>query len=195
MRRLIAFLFLLTATYAAVPRTIANIPIQTPDRKNINLREYRGKVMILILFSTTCADCLQTVEMLNHVQADFGKRGFQVVGAAIENNSAYNVGPFNNRYRPSFPVGFLNQPEAVKMMDMPAGMRPFVPILMFIDGKGTVRFQYYGNDAFMKQGEKGIRAVADGLIRQAAENAAKAAAEKSAPAAPKAEPTPAPPGP
>src|SRR6185295_20127491 len=101
LRLCVSFL-LLTSAYAKTPRILGNIPIQTPDRKNINLRQYRGKVMILAMISTSCGDCIKMVELLGRMQTDWASRGFQVVGAAIENDAAYSVGPFLNRYRPNF---------------------------------------------------------------------------------------------
>jgi peroxiredoxin len=193
-QRSLAFLCVAASAYAIVPRPLADMPIPMPDTKKINLRQYRGKVLLIALISTSCGDCIKTVATLNAIQKDFGKRGFQVVGAAIEDNAAYNVGSFVARYRPIFPVGYLEREAAIKFLDVSKETRPFVPILMFVDERGTVRFQYYGNDPFLKQGEKGIRAVADGLIRKAEQDRAArkaAAAAKSEPAkadAPKPEP-------
>ena len=186
LQRCLAFLWLLATAYAIVPRPLADISIPTPDTKKIVLRQYRGKVLLIALISTSCGDCIKSVETLNGLQKDFGKRGFQVVAAAIEDNAAYNVGSFVARYRPIFPVCYLEREAAIKFLDVSRDTRPFVPVLMFVDARGTVRFQYYGNDPFMKQGEKAIRAVTDGLLRQAeqdraAKKAAAAAAAKSEP--------------
>ena len=183
--RCVAFLCLLPAVSAITPRPLADIQIPTADAKKINLRQYRGKVLLVALISTSCGDCIKTTDILNGIQKDFGKRGFQVVAAAIEDNAAYNVGGFVARYRPIFPVGYLERDAAIKFLDVSKDTRPFVPVLMYVDGKGTVRFQYYGNDPFMKQGEKSIRAVADGLLKQAEQDRA---AKKAAVAPAKSEP-------
>src|SRR6266849_6098950 len=186
LERCLAFLGLLTAAYAITPRPLADIPIPTPDAKKINLRQYRGKVLLVALISTSCGDCIKTIDILNGIQKDLGKRGLQVVAAAIEDSAAYNVGGLVARYRPIFPVGYLERDAAIKFLDVARDTRPFVPVLMYVDGKGTVRFQYYGNDAFMKQGEPAIRAVADGLLRQAAQQRE----QRKASTAAKSEPTP-----
>src|SRR5438445_9443144 len=153
-KRSLAFLCVAAVAYAIVPRPLGDIQIPTPDSKQINLRQYRGKVMLIALISTSCGDCIKSIGMLNSLQQDFGKRGFQVVAAAIEDNAAYAIGSFVARYRPSFPVGYLDREAAIKFLDIAPTTRPFVPIMMFVDGRGTVRFQYFGNEAFMKQGEK-----------------------------------------
>ena len=165
-RRLLIFLFLLTSLYAKTPRPLANILVRSPDLKNINLKQYQGKVVVLAMIGTSCGDCIQTVDMLGRIQKEWGPRGLQVVAAAIENNAKFNVASFQMRYRPPFPVGYFEQDDAIRMGDMGPDARPFVPVLMFIDANQIVRFQYYGNDPFLKQGEKGIRAIIDGLLRQ-----------------------------
>ena len=43
---------------------------------------------------------------------------------------------------------------------------PFVPMYMFVDKKGTVRFQYTGKDDFFKNEEKNTRLLIEGLLKQ-----------------------------
>src|SRR5215471_1730672 len=125
LQRCLAFLWVSAAACALVPRPLADIPIQTPDAKKINLRQYRGKVLLIAVISTSCGDCIRSVEMLNTIQKEFGQRGFQVIAAAVEENAAYKVGPFVARYRPSFPVGYLDREAAIKFLDISKTTRPF----------------------------------------------------------------------
>jgi len=156
---------MLTAASAATPRILADVPIPTFDQKKINLKQYRGKVVVLMLFSTTCGDCIQSLDLMSKIQKDLGPRGLQVIGAAFDENASYAIEGYVQRYRPNFPVGFLDQAGAIKIADIPKDMRPFVPIVMFIDRTGTVRAQYYGNDAVFKQEDKAFRAIAESLLR------------------------------
>jgi peroxiredoxin len=165
LRRLAILLCLAAACHAKEPRPAADIPIPTSDQKKIRLKQYRGKVVILVLISTTCDDCIKTLAILNKMQKDFGPRGLQMIGAAINDNAAYSIGPFVQRYRPSFPMGSLGREDAIKMADIPPNTRPFVPVVLFIDRQGTVRLQYYGNDPVLKEQEKALRAIADSLLK------------------------------
>jgi peroxiredoxin len=164
LRRCLLLICVLSIAFARTPRPVANIPIQTPDRKNIDLKKYRGKVVLLVLFATSCDECVGVVNLMAKLQNDYAARGFQAVGAAVDDNAAYSVAPFIERYRPPFPVGFLEKDALIKIADIPPGQRPFVPILMFIDQTGTARYQYYGNDPFLKDVDKGARAIVTGLI-------------------------------
>jgi peroxiredoxin len=164
LRRCLLSICILSLAFAKTPRPLANIPIQTTDRTGIDLKKYRGKIVLLVLFATSCDECVGVVNLMSKLQRDYGARGFQVIGAAVDDNAAYTVIPFVQRYRPPFPVGFLEKEALIKIADIPPGQRPFVPILMFINQTGNVRFQYYGNDPFLKDVEKGTRAIATGLM-------------------------------
>ena len=158
----------MTAAFAAsvgTPRPLADVPIQTPDKKKINLKQYRGKVVLLVLISTTCDDCIRTIDILNRMQKDFGPQGLQVVTAAVNDNAPYEVAPFIARYRPTYPMGYLDRDATIKIAAVPEGVRPFVPIALFIDRKGIVQQQYYGDDAVYKDEEKVFRAVMGSLLK------------------------------
>jgi hypothetical protein len=150
--------------YAKTPRALVDVPIQTPDKKNILLKNYRGKVVILVIFSTTCEDCVNLLYFMNKLQQEYGPRGLQVVGAAGDDNARYTLEPFIMRYKPLFPIGYLDTPGIIRIGDIPKNVRPVAPIVLFIDRLGQVRFQYYGNDGFMQDPNKNFRAVATGLL-------------------------------
>ena len=162
----VLFFCLLSVAFAKTPRPLANVTIQTPDRKGIDVKKYRGTVVLLVLFATSCDECVNVINFVAKLEKDYAARGFQALGAAVDDNAAYLITSFVQRYRPPFPVGFLEKDPLIKLADIPEGRRPFVPILLFIDHKGTVRAQYYGNDPFLKDVEKGTRAIVTGLMNQ-----------------------------
>lgn len=171
LRRLLAVLCLCVIASAKVPRPLAKIVIQTPDRKNIDLKKYRGKVLMVVLFLTNCDDCLSMVNFASKLESEFGSKGFQVVGVAVDDNAPYLVTPYVQRYRPTFPIGFLKKEDYVKLLDLAPDVRPVAPMLMFADQTGTVRFQYYGKDKPMfGQNNSTLRLIVQNLIKQRDEN-------------------------
>jgi hypothetical protein len=173
LRRWLALLCLCIIASAKVPRPLAKIVIQTPDRKNIDLKKYRGKVVMVVLFLTDCDDCLKMVNFASKLEAEFGTKGFQAVGVAVNDKAAYLVTPYVQRYRPSFPVGYLTTADLIKFLDLAPGVHPIAPMLMFIDHTGTVRFQYYGKDqAIFGENNKNLRVIVQGLIKQRDDNQA-----------------------
>jgi len=151
---------------AKTPRPLPDVPISTPGGKKIELTQYPGKVILLALISASCADCIGAVELMNKMQKESGPRGFQAVAAIVGLDAQQNTQGFIDRYRPGFPVGFLLEAPFRQMADIGVRDRPFVPIFLFIDRKGVVRFQYYGTDAIMQQRDKATRSIVEGLLRQ-----------------------------
>jgi hypothetical protein len=164
LRSLVLIFCLTAAAYAARP--LADVLIPTPDGRKIDLKQYRGKVIPLALISTQCEDCIRLVALLSQLQKEYGARGMQAVVAAINDDAPTETGPLVQRYRPGYPVGFLDREAATKLAAMAPGTRPYVPILIFIDRKGVVRFQFYGNDNALKDGEKLLRTIISGLINE-----------------------------
>lgn len=168
LRRTFALLLLSCGlVFGVLPRPLAPVVINRPDLKKIDiLKQYKGKVVLLVIMSTTCHDCQESVAWLNKLQEEFGSRGAQVVGAVGDTNAQYLLGPFEQRYRPKFPVGYLTKDEIIKIADVGPNVRPFVPIFMFIDKTSRVRFQYYGNDPFAHDAQKATFQIVSGLLNQ-----------------------------
>lgn len=193
LRSLWTWLCLAVLAHGAIPtRPLPDVLIPTPSGKKINLRQYRGKVLLVALVSTSCQECLETVNILNRVQKELGPKGFQAVAIAFEPGAASLIGPFIARYRPIYPFGSLEKDPAFKLAGLPDSARPFVPILMFVDGKGLVRLQVQGDSPVMKSEESTIRAVVNNYLAEAARAAAPKKTTETAPAAPPVSDKPAP---
>ena len=163
------FLGLCSVSFAQhTPRPCADFPIKTIDGKTIRISKYHGKVVMIVMFLTTCNDCLATLQLLGRLQNEMGPRGLQVIAVSLDENAAV-VTPFAERYRFPFPVGHLDKEGAIELGNMKKESHPFVPYLMFVDWMGNIRFQYQGNDQMWGKGEQNIRGIATGLLRQAAE--------------------------
>jgi peroxiredoxin len=170
-RRLVVFLGLLSICFAQqppAPRKCPDVPIRTSDGKTIRISQYRDKVVMIVMFSTVCDHCLDTLQFMARLQNEMAARGLQIVAISLD-DSAAAVAPFAERYRFPFPVGHLTPDPALQLINMKKDAHPIVPFLMFVDWMGNVRFQYQGNDPVFANGEKDIRGIATGLLRQAAE--------------------------
>src|SRR5579871_4098969 len=105
---------LAAASFARTPRPIADMTIPAPGGKQIDLKQYRGKVVLLALITTTCAECIQSVEIFNRLQKEYGPQGFQMVAAAVNLSAKDDVGPFSQRYKATFPMGYLDKPQTMR---------------------------------------------------------------------------------
>ena len=148
-RTLVLLLSLAIAASAKTPRALASVPIHLRGGKSIDItKEYKGKVVLLVLMSTECESCLAALQFVDGIQKEFEGRNFQAIAVACEPDSDKAIGPFIDRYRPKIPMGYYNKDEMFKAADYLDGYRPFVPVFVFIDKKGVVRFQYEGNDKY-----------------------------------------------
>jgi peroxiredoxin len=154
------------AVFAATPRPVAEVPIPVPNGKPISLKQYRGKVVLMAMISTDCSTCIKSIDILNRAQTDFGPQGFQVVAAAGDPNAQFMIEPFVQRYRPNFPLGYLNTDQMMVLGNIGKDERPFAPIFLFIDRKGIVRNQFFGNEPFFKTEEASTRQIIQSLLKQ-----------------------------
>lgn len=143
------------ALAAALPpgRPLADIPMESLGNTTVTAREYLGKTVLIAVITTRCPECIATAEMMTRLQRELGPRGVQMIGAIAGSNQKNLVPPFIARYKINFPLGFV-YPEAIqKLANLSPGIRPFVPILIFVDREGMVRQQYFGNDPFLAKGQ------------------------------------------
>jgi thiol-disulfide isomerase/thioredoxin len=168
LKKSIAFTAAFTASFlfAATPRPLADVAIPVSAGKPINLKAYRGKVLLVAMISTDCAPCIKSVEILNRVQKDFGDKGFQVVAALGDTNAQYLLEPFVQRYRPIFPLGFLTTDQMIRLGDISKTEHPFAPIFLFVDRKGVVRQQVYGDNSFFKAEEASTRRAIQDMLKE-----------------------------
>jgi peroxiredoxin len=164
-RILVTFVLLTTATLAKTPRPQAPVSINMGGAKKMQLSAYKGKVVLFAIIATSCEHCIESLEILKRAQKSFGPLGFQVVVAIGDPNAPYLLQPFTQRYKLTFPVGYLDQDGIQRIADEPPAKRPFVPIYMFLDRKGTVRFQFEGNEPIFHDEEKNVRIIIENLVK------------------------------
>jgi thiol-disulfide isomerase/thioredoxin len=158
--------FVASFLVAATPRPLADMVIPVPNAKAISLKAYRGKVLLVAVISTDCGPCIATIEILNRAQKDFAAQGFQAVAAAGDQNAQYLLEPFKQRYRPIFPLGYLSTEQIMTLGAIGKDDRPFAPIFLFVDRKGIVRQQLFGDNAFFKTEEESTRRVIQEMLKQ-----------------------------
>lgn len=151
----------------ATPRPLANMSLEaTPGGKPIRLADYRGKVLLIALLSTSCGECAESVAVLNNIQREYAPKGVQIVGAAVDEGAVTTVRSFLDRYKPAFPFGLLTEDATRKLADFTKTDRPFVPIFLFVDQKGTITNQFFGDSAFFKEENKSARGLLDIMLRR-----------------------------
>ncbi len=54
------------------------------EGKTHSLEDYRGKLLVVNFWATWCGPCLHEIPALIKIQSDYGARGFQIVGPAVD---------------------------------------------------------------------------------------------------------------
>src|SRR5580658_3886780 len=153
---------------ASVPRKAADLQIQMPGAKPIELSQYRGKPVVLAFILTTCSHCQYTTGLLVKLQTEFVSKGLQVIECAVNDGAASDLPGFIKRFQTNFPVGYTtDQMSVLSFLQHPATAIPHMPMLAFIDRHGIIREQYQGIDALLSDDakqEQNLRAEIEKLI-------------------------------
>ncbi len=132
------------------------------------LSQYRGKVVAMLFILTTCPHCQNTVALMSRLQREYGPRGFQVLASAFNDMAGMLVPDFNARFQPAFPLGYNNRDSVFEYLQLSTMFRTYVPLIVFVDRKGTIRIQHGGEEDFFKETdqEKNMRAVIESLLKE-----------------------------
>ena len=62
--------------------------------KQANLRDYRGKVVVLDFWATWCHGCKEEIPWFSEFEHKYGKQGFAVIGVSLDDDGWKVVKPF-----------------------------------------------------------------------------------------------------
>jgi peroxiredoxin len=154
-----------------IPRKAPDWTIDMPSGKPITLSQYTGKAVLLAFILTTCPHCQKTVGYLAKDQQTYGPRGFQVLASAIDQGVPAVIPPFVKEFQLPFAVGYNTDGNAMlALLGYSRDHLPHMPILLFIDAKGTIREQHEGSEEaayFNLQQERNLQKSIEALVGQA----------------------------
>ena len=130
-----------------LPRQAPEQIIHLPDGKTAQVSDYKGKVVLVAFIITSCPHCQHTVELLNGIQTDLGKRGFQAIALAVNQDAPNRLADFYQKFKPTFPVGYCPNTDLPTFLQLTPGKRPLAPLLAFVDRKGVIQYETDGSDA------------------------------------------------
>ncbi len=150
-----------------LPRPAMDYVITLPNGQTTSVAKYKGKVVAIEFLLTTCPHCQRTAQSLSQATKDFGAKGFQALGVAINPNP--EVPKFIQEFGVNYPVG-TGPRETVYSFLQHSVMSPnlMMPQLVFIDRGGMVRAQYDGTADFFKEEDKNVRAMIEKLLAEPA---------------------------
>jgi hypothetical protein len=159
----------LGADTAGMPRPAGEFSVHLDSGKQVLLSSYKGKVVLLAFFFTTCPHCQHMAGVLQTVQKEYGPKGVQILAGCFDDAAKSQVGQFNDQFvKNVFPVGWDERASVFEFLHLSVMQQIFVPILSFVDRKGMVRQQYIGDETYLRDPEKNVRATLDELLRSGA---------------------------
>jgi thiol-disulfide isomerase/thioredoxin len=83
----------------------AEFALTSLEGKQINLKDYRGKVVLLNFWATWCPPCRIEIPGLKNLQKKYGPKGFQVIGMdVISEDDVNDVREFEKQFGLNYPV-------------------------------------------------------------------------------------------
>lgn len=136
-----ALLALGVSTFAAspVPRPSRELSIADPAGQHILLSQYKGKVVLVQFQLTTCPHCQAMSEMVTKLQHQYGMRGFQALGAAVNTAEVPVIKQYIDQHHVGFPVGAVPYDTAASYLGV--NQRLSFPQVVIIDRKGQIQAQ------------------------------------------------------
>ncbi len=119
-------------TGAAPAFTLTNL-----DGKPVSLADFRGKVVVLDFWATWCPPCKREIPDFIDLQKEYGSRGVQIVGIALD--ELEKVQAFARQNGMNYPV-LLGSDE----VSMKYGGIEGIPTTFIIDKSGTIVNKFEG---------------------------------------------------
>ena len=121
------------------PRPDFTMPDLTGKQRNIE--EWDGKVLAVNFWATWCEPCKQEIADFNLLQKQYGGKGFQFIGVALDDLDA--VQTYLKTSTIAYPV-LIGEDQATKIAGRYGDDEGVVPYTAFINRKGQIAFIQYG---------------------------------------------------
>jgi thiol-disulfide isomerase/thioredoxin len=167
-----------------VPRPAPPLDFVDSTGKHIVLSNYKGKVVVVQFLLTTCPHCQAFSQLLNRLQAEYGPKGFQALGAAVNEATPEMAKDYQTKYAQAFPVGPLTREPLDVFMGLSIMDRPGFPQIAVVDRKGQIREQSSSDISARQplQDEPHLRALVEKLLAEGASGKSGAAVTQKSPA-------------
>ena len=163
----LCLILLLPIAAAGEPRPSPDLKFTTMDGRNMTLDQLKGKVVLVMFFSTDCAHCQRTTQVLRPLYDQFKPQGLEIVGIAINPAAAGNLQSFATKYGATFPLALGTRRDCTSFAGISVMTRFYVPYVFFIDRKGMIREQHGGGDrAFYRNEAQNIRTAVEALLKE-----------------------------
>jgi thiol-disulfide isomerase/thioredoxin len=118
----------------------ASLNLHDLSGSKVQLRDYRGKSVVLNFWATWCVPCRAEIPALVELQAKYARQGLQIVGISID-DTVEKMQPFVTKYKINYPALTAVNNEAV--LDA-YGPMVVVPWTVMVKRDGTACSKHIG---------------------------------------------------
>lgn len=115
------------------PLPAPEFSLTSPSGTVVNLRQFRGKVVLLNFWATWCPPCVREMPSMEALYQKFKEKDFTVLAVSLDEKGAAVVNPFLEKYKLTFPNAL--DPESKISRIYGAGA---LPSSFLINRKGQV---------------------------------------------------------
>jgi thiol-disulfide isomerase/thioredoxin len=112
------------------------------DAKPQSLEQWRGKVIVVNFWATWCAPCRQEIPELIKFQAEYGAKGVQIVGIAID--QADKVRPYAASMKMNYPI-LIGEGDGVELVHQAGNQLGGLPFTVVLDRHGNAVQSHLGS--------------------------------------------------
>lgn len=120
------------------PRRL-DFSLQDLQQQSREASDFDGQLVLLNFWAPWCAPCRAEIPMLNELQADYGERGLQILGPAVDQREA--VEDFQQQTPIGYPV-LLGLPQILRLQDGYGEQR--LPFSVLVGRNGRVIYRHAG---------------------------------------------------
>jgi peroxiredoxin len=109
-------------------------------------QDYRGKVLVLDIMTTTCPTCMKLAETLVAVKAKYGDKVGMLSIVTLPDNFD-TADKFAKEYKITWPIVFDSGQVIMSYLKVtPSNPQVHFPHLFIVDGNGTIRDDFEGSE-------------------------------------------------
>jgi thiol-disulfide isomerase/thioredoxin len=162
------------------PHTLPTLSFRDGNDREVNLDAFRGRIVLLNLWATWCAPCIDEMPALDRLQTALGGDAFTVVALSIDRQGRRLVEPFLQRLNLSRLPVYLDPSGAVaRSLGVPG-----LPTSVLIDRDGRELGRISGTAPWDGEAAANLIRFAAGLPRMPAEATAPTLPPPATPTAP-----------
>ena len=152
---------------AAAPAGNSALSFKAYGGRDIAIEDYKGKVVMVMFFSTDCPHCQNTARILAPIYREYRSKGVEFLGVAVNPSAAQNLPAFVSQYGVEFPVGLGTSMQWSSFAKFSVTKRAYVPHVLFVDKDGKIVEDHPGEDTeFWQDQGTNIAAALDRLLAQ-----------------------------